>query len=82
MTLRDANGNGVSGKLVTLAKSVGSSATITAVTAGSDTTNASGVATFTVTDSGVSPPATTYSATDATDSIPITATATITKSLG
>ena len=72
MTLRDANSNPVSGKTVTLAKSGGSS-TITTV---SGTTNGSGVATFTVKDTVAE--ATTYTATDTTDSVTVTQTATVT----
>ena len=63
VTLRDANGNVAPGKTVSLAKSGGSS-TITTV---SGTTNASGVATFTVKDTVAE--ATTYTATDTTDSV-------------
>jgi len=72
VTVNDATPAPVAGKTVTLAKNGGSS-TITTV---SGTTNASGVASFTVKDS--SPETTIYTATDSTDSVVITQTATVT----
>src|SRR5678815_3159394 len=72
VTLRDAQANPVSGKTVTLAKSGGSS-TITTV---SGVTNGSGVATFTVKDTVAE--ATTYTATDTTDTVTVSQTATVT----
>ena len=69
VTLKDAQSNPVSGKTVTLAKGGGSS-TITTV---SGVTNGSGVATFTVKDTVAE--ATTYTATDTTDSVTVTQTA-------
>ena len=68
-TIKDTNGNPLPGKTVTLAKSGGSS-TITTV---SGTTDAAGVATFTVKDDAVE--STTYTATDTTDSMTVTQTA-------
>jgi adhesin/invasin len=76
VTLKDANGNAVPGKTVTLAKSGGSS-TIATV---SGTTNAAGHATFTVKDT-VAEPAT-YTATDTTDSLTVTQTASVTFTSG
>ena len=72
VTLYDAYGNPVSGKTVTLAKRGGSS-TISAASGSSD---ASGVVTFTVLDA-VGETAT-YTATDATDSVALTPTASVT----
>src|SRR4051794_38825202 len=65
VTLKDAQSHPVSGKTVTLAKGGGSS-TITTV---SGVTNASGVATFTVKDTVAE--ATTYTATDTTDTVTV-----------
>ncbi len=62
VTLKDGAGNGVSGKTVTLSKSGGSSL----ITPASGTSNASGVVTFTVTDTLAEGPIS-YSATDTTD---------------
>src|SRR6185369_2843980 len=76
VTLRDVNNNPVSGKSVTLAKSGGSS-TITTV---SGTTNASGQAIFAVRNTVVE--ATTYTATDITDSVIVTQTATVSFTAG
>ena len=76
VTLRDAQSNPVSGKTVTLAKSGGSS-TITTL---SGTTNASGVATFTVKDAAVE--STTYTATDTTDTLTVTQTAVVSFTAG
>ncbi|MDQ1703278.1 MAG: trimeric autotransporter adhesin, partial [Frankiaceae bacterium] len=70
-TIKDANGNPLPGKTVTLAKGSGSS-TITTV---SGTTDAAGVATFTVKDAAVE--STVYTATDTTDAVTITQTATV-----
>ena len=76
VTLKDSHSTGVAGKTVTLAKSGGSS-TITTV---SGVTNGSGVATFTVKDTVAE--ATTYTATDTTDSVTVTQTATVTFTAG
>ncbi len=76
VTLKDAKGNPVAGKTVTLAKSGGSSV----ISAASGPSNSSGVVTFTVTDTVVE--ATTYSATDTTDSVGITAIAVVTFTAG
>ena len=74
VTLKDANGNGVSGKTVTLASDRGATDTISAA---SGTSSAAGVVTFTVKSSTVGSPV--FSATDTTDSVPITpSTATVT----
>ncbi|HEX4677700.1 MAG TPA: invasin domain 3-containing protein, partial [Gaiellaceae bacterium] len=70
-TIKDANGNPLPGKVVTLAKGSGSS-TITTV---SGATDAAGVATFTVTDTAVE--STTYTATDTTDTVTVTQTAAV-----
>jgi len=75
VTLKDANGNLVSGKTVTLAQGTGSS-TITTVTG---TTNSSGQATFTVKSSRAE--TVTYTATDTTDSVVVTQTASVTFTL-
>jgi hypothetical protein len=72
VTLKDWSGNPVSGKTVSLAAGSGSS-TITTV---SGTTNSSGQATFTVTDT--TPQIVTYTATDTTDSVTVTQTASVT----
>ena len=72
VTLKDANNNPVSGKTVTLAQGGGSST----ISAASGLSNSSGVVTFTVKDSKAE--AVTYTATDTTDSVPITQTATVT----
>src|SRR5439155_1107649 len=69
VTLLDAQGNAVAGKVVSLSQA-GASSTITTV---SGTTNASGVATFTVKDATVE--SVDYTATDATDSVTLTHTA-------
>ena len=70
VTLRDAGGNGIAGKTVTLAQGGGGS-TIT----GGGGTNASGVVTFSASDATVE--TVTYTATDATDSIALTDDATV-----
>jgi hypothetical protein len=67
--LRDAHGNMLSGKTVTLAANAGSHATITPASV--VTTAANGAAVFTVTDGTVEN--LTFSATDSTDGIVITA---------
>ena len=72
--LRDAQGVTVAGKTVSLAKNAGSSATVTPVTA--VTTVANGAAVFTV--KTLVPEAIVLTATDVTDGIVITETATIT----
>jgi len=73
VTLKNGSNNPVSGKTVTLAKSGGNS-TITTV---SGTTNASGVASFTVKDGTVEGPIT-YTATDTSDGVTVTQTAQVT----
>ncbi|OHC61430.1 MAG: hypothetical protein A2040_12510 [Rhodocyclales bacterium GWA2_65_19] len=73
VTLKDSAGTPVSGKSVALAAGSGSSV----ITTTSGTTNASGVATFSVKDGTVEGPIT-YTATDTTDSIVITQTAQVT----
>ncbi len=78
VTLRDQSATSpqpIAGKTVTLAASSGSSADITP-TATPDVTNASGEATFTVTDSAAE--TVTFTATDATDSTVISNTASVT----
>ena len=70
VTLRDAGGNGISGKTVTLTQGSGGSS-IT----GGGSTNASGVVTFSATDTAVE--TVTYSATDTTDSITLADDATV-----
>ncbi|WP_322907883.1 Ig-like domain-containing protein, partial [Paenibacillus sp. SGZ-1009] len=77
VTLKDANGNAVSGKNVTLAQASGSS-TITPNSA--VTTDSSGQAIFTVTSQKME--IVTYTATDSSDSIPITQTKQITFTAG
>ena len=76
VTLLDAGSNPVSGKTVALAKSGGSST----ISAASGSSNASGVVTFTVKDTVAE--TTTYTATDTTDSVTITQTATVTFTAG
>lgn len=71
VTLKDAAGNPISGRTVTLAQGAGSS-TISAASGPSD---ASGVVTFTVKNSTAQ--SVTYTATDTTDSVTITQTATV-----
>lgn len=73
VTLKTSSGLPVPGKTVTLAAGSGSSV----ITTVSGTTDASGVATFTVKDATVEGPIT-YTATDTTDSIVITQTAQVT----
>jgi hypothetical protein len=78
VTLKDVNSNPVSGKSVTLAKSSGpGTPTITTV---QGTTDASGVATFTVKSTTAG--ADVFQATDTTDSLVITQTATVTFTAG
>ena len=76
VTLLDAGSNPVSGKTVTLSQGAGSST----ISPPSATSNASGVATFTVKDTKAE--VVTYTATDTTDTITITATATVTFTAG
>ncbi len=71
VTLEDSYGNVVPGRSVTLSAGGGNS-TITTISA---TTDANGVATFSVAD--LNPESVVYSATDATDSIALTQTATV-----
>ncbi len=71
MTLKDAAGNPVSGKTVTLAPGGGSSTISTA----SGASSASGVVSFTVKDRTTEP--VTYTATDTTDSVTVTQTASV-----
>jgi type II secretory pathway pseudopilin PulG len=73
VTLLDANSNPVSGKTVTLAQSSGGHSTVSAA---SGTSNSSGVVTFTVKDTKTE--AVTYTGTDSTDALVITATAVVT----
>ncbi|HWD00254.1 MAG TPA: Ig-like domain-containing protein [Candidatus Sulfopaludibacter sp.] len=75
VTLLDASSNPISGKTVTLAGT--GSSTITTV---SGTTNASGQATFTVKDTHVE--SVTYTATDTTDSLALTNTASVNFTVG
>jgi hypothetical protein len=76
--LKDANSNPVSGKTVTLAKTSGpGTPTITTV---SGTTDASGLATFTV--KSITAGADVFTATDTTDSVTVTQTATVTFTAG
>ena len=71
VTLKTAGGSAVSGKTVTLGQGTGHST----ISAASGTSNASGVVTFTVTDTTVE--SVTYTATDTTDSLVITSTAAV-----
>ena len=72
VTLEDAHNNPVSGKTVTLAQGGGSST----ISPSSATTNGSGVATFTTKDTKAEPVI--YAATDSSDTVTLTQTATIT----
>lgn len=72
--LRDAGGFTVTGKTVSLAKSAGSTAVITALNA--VTSPANGTALFSVTS--LAPETVTFTATNATDGMPLTQTATVT----
>ena len=72
VTLLDANNNPVSGKTVALSQGTGSST----ISVASGASNASGVVTFTVKDTKAE--TVTYSATDTTDTIAITNTASVT----
>jgi hypothetical protein len=74
VTLRDVNGNGVAGKTVTLAKATGPGTP--AIAPSSAVTDGNGQAAFTVTSTVAG--ATTYRATDTTDGITVTQTATVT----
>jgi hypothetical protein len=78
VTLKDANGNLLANKTVTLSAGGGSSQICQGGTcpAYSGTTNASGVVTFTVSDAVAQ--SVTYTATDTTDGVTITQTATVT----
>src|SRR5262249_3881489 len=71
VTLKDSNGNPVSGKTVTLTASAGNSV----VTTVSGVTDSNGHATFTVSDHTIE--TITYTATDTTDNIAITQTASV-----
>ncbi len=74
VTLKDANGTGVSGKEVTLANTSGpKAATINPLTA--VTTNGAGKAVFTV--SSTTPGIEVFTATDVTDTLPLTMTASV-----
>ena len=75
VTLDDTNSSPVSGKTVTLAASAGSSQ-IAPASSGSNVTDGDGHAVFTVTDA--TPETVTYTATDTTDTVPVTKTAAIT----
>ena len=70
VTLRDAAGNPVDGKTVTLAAGSGSSV-IAPASAGSDTTSQGGIATFNVTDATAEGPIT-YRATGISDNVAVT----------
>ena len=70
VTLRDAGGNGIAGKTVTLAQGSGGSSI-----SGGGSTNASGVSTFSTTNTAVE--TVTYTATDTTDSITLADDATV-----
>jgi hypothetical protein len=76
VTLKDSTGNPVSGKAVTLTPVNGNST----ISAASGVSNASGVVTFTVTDT--TPQTVTYTAADTTDNIVIAQTASVTFTLG
>jgi hypothetical protein len=71
VALQDAYGNAVPSKSISLSAGSGSSV----ITAGTNPTNASGVATFTVTDTSAE--SIVYTATDTTDSIPLAQTPTV-----
>lgn len=73
VTLKDSAGTPIAGKVVSLAAGSGNSV----ISVISGTTNASGIATFSVKDGTVEGPIT-YTATDTTDSIVITQTAQVT----
>ena len=73
VTLNDANSNPVAGKTVTLASNRGPTDTVSATSGAS---NSSGVVTFTVKSSTTGTP--TFTATDTTDSVTVTQTATVT----
>jgi len=78
VTLKDGAGNAVAGKTVTLAKTSGpGTPTITTV---SGTTDGSGVATFTVKSTTAGAPV--FTATDTTDGLTVTQTATVTFTAG
>ena len=70
VTLRDAGGNGIAGKTVTLAQGSGGSSI-----SGGGSTNASGVITFSATNTAVE--TVTYTATDTTDAVTLTDGATV-----
>ena len=76
VTLKDVNNNPASGKTVTLARSGGSST----ISPASGPSNVSGVVTFTVKDTVAE--STTYTATDTTDAVTITQTASVTFTAG
>ena len=78
VTLKDANGNPVSGKTVTLAKTSGSGSPI--ISAASGTSSALGVVTFTVKSTTAA--ADVFTATDTSDSVIVTQTATVTFTAG
>ncbi|MCX6880240.1 MAG: Ig-like domain-containing protein [Verrucomicrobia bacterium] len=73
VTLKDAGNNPVSGKTVSLAHTSGPGSPV--ITTNSNVTDASGHATFTVTSTTLG--ADVFTATDDTDNIPITSTATV-----
>lgn len=75
VTLTDFFGNVVQGKTVIL-KALSGSSTIAPASSGSDTTNAQGVATFSVKDA--TNEAVTYTATDSTDGLVLSALASVT----
>jgi hypothetical protein len=73
VTLKDANSNPVSGKTVTLASSRGAT---DAISAASGSSSSSGVVTFTVKSTAAGSPV--FTATDSSDSVTVTQTATVT----
>ncbi len=75
VTLKDANSNPVSGKTVTLAKTSGTGSPV--ISAASGPSSASGVVTFTVSSSTPATAGDVFTATDTTDNVTVTQTATI-----
>jgi outer membrane protein assembly factor BamB len=75
VSLKDTNGNPVSGKTVTLAQSLSGGGTSHSTISGGGSTGSDGIVTFTVRDSTVEN--VTYTATDATDSVALDRTATV-----
>lgn len=75
VTLKDASSNPVSGKTVTLAKTSGTGSPV--ISAASGPSSASGVVTFTVSSSTPATAGDVFTATDTTDNVTVTQTATI-----